>query len=107
VSGVQCMNCYVVFTLDEVAALSSCPNCHTRVPAMSTENVVELKVNIEELRLVCAWAEMWADRGELPEELVAVFQAIKRRLLTPPAETNFPLIAMVNRSFEVVPLELS
>ena len=47
------------FQIGSFDNLSKCPNCGTSYTPCSYENQVQISINLQELRVLCMWAENW------------------------------------------------
>ncbi len=57
---IQCIKCDSLFTDEEIEGHNSCPNCKTKNIPLDLNNNVNIKINIQELRILCMWAENYA-----------------------------------------------
>ena len=57
---VRCLKCRKEFDETEIEGAKECPNCHDRGVPMDVANDVMVKINWHELRMLCLWAERWA-----------------------------------------------
>lgn len=73
------------FKVDNFEGLTSCPSCsHTGVPC-GNENQVTVSVNIQELKVLCMWAENWAHQHKeetpyMPDVIYAIAHRLRQQL---------------------------
>ena len=58
---IRCTKCYGEFSKEETKNVSCCPKCGSKGLPMLISQDVEIKINWHELRILCIWAENWAE----------------------------------------------
>jgi len=48
--------------IESFDGLVKCPMCGTDSQPCSNDNQLSIKINLHELRILCIWAERWADK---------------------------------------------
>jgi len=76
---IRCTKCYEEFSEEETKNVSCCPKCGCKELPMSISQDVEIKINWHELRLLCIWAENWAE-AKCDDDARSTFEAIVERL---------------------------
>ena len=76
---IRCTKCYEEFSEEETKNVSCCPKCGCKGLPMSISQDVEIKINWHELRLLCIWAENWAE-AKCDDDARSTFEAIVERL---------------------------
>lgn len=61
----RCTRCGGEFTKDQMVGAKCCPACGTRGVPCDPANDVQVTINWHELRVLCMWAERWAERCDL------------------------------------------
>jgi hypothetical protein len=49
-------------SIESFEGLARCPKCGTDSQPCSNDNQINVKINLHELRILCIWAENWADK---------------------------------------------
>lgn len=83
-----CTHCSRLF--ESFEGLSQCPNCGTRGIPCSFENQVNVRINTHELRILCIWAENFANsikdipgddaNKTAPDTVYAIAARLRRQL---------------------------
>ena len=71
--------------IESFEGLTCCPNCGTKGKPCSYSEQLNVSININEVRLLCIWAENWASRftgkdAEHKEVVYAIANRIKKQL---------------------------
>lgn len=56
----HCLKCESEFTEEQIRGFNCCPNCKTRNLPADPKNDINIKINTQELRILCMWAENYA-----------------------------------------------
>jgi len=76
---IRCTKCYREFSEDETKNVSCCPKCGSKGLPMSISQDVEIKINWHELRILCIWAENWAEE-KCDQDSRSMLEAMMNRL---------------------------
>lgn len=80
----RCVRCNESFTESQIKGARACPKCGDPGSPMSPGQDVEVKINWHELRILCIWAERYADtiagKEDVKSDIVKTVWAIVGRL---------------------------
>ena len=69
-------------SIESFEGLTECPRCGTKGIPCDFKNQVDVTVNIHELRILCMWAENWANQiqNEAPEVVYGIVHRLRQQL---------------------------
>jgi hypothetical protein len=68
VAHILCLICRGTFTEEEVSGLNACPRCANRGVPADLRKVANATLTKHEWRILCMWAENWAERVAAKED---------------------------------------
>jgi len=76
---IRCTKCYEEFSEEETKNVSRCPKCGSKGLPMLINQDVQIKINWHELRILCNWAENWAE-AKCDQDSRSMLEAMVDRL---------------------------